>query len=148
MDNNQERQWVMRLAIILLVIGIASYVYAAWGPDEPEEPIRVMFKNIAGNVIFDHETHKSDAGYGVACLDCHHHPMEDELDTRVCRECHQTPTEEEPFATACMDCHDEDEIEDTEMISNKDAIHDRCTDCHLDYEAGPLKDDCYSCHFK
>jgi len=31
-----------------------------------------MFKNIAGNVLFDHKEHTWDKGYGLKCTECHH----------------------------------------------------------------------------
>ena len=40
------------LIIVLLFVGVISY--AAFPAKTPDEPIRLMYKTVAGKVLFDH----------------------------------------------------------------------------------------------
>lgn len=131
------------LAIYFLFIGILSYT--VFSAETPETPIRVMYKTATGKVLFDHKTHTGDNGYGLACKDCHHHPMEDEVDLRSCGECH-AKAQAESMPESCLDCHEADEVEDTEMLVSGDAFHNQCIGCHQEYGQGPF--DCAECHVK
>jgi hypothetical protein len=141
MTPKKELQFAFALAFTLLVVGVFSY--AASPAKAPEQPLRIMFKSVAGKVFFDHNTHFAAEGYGISCEDCHHHP-EDGSDARACRVCHQTPAEGDAVPGACLDCHESDEIEDSEMSKSADALHAQCIACHKEYEAGPV--DCATCH--
>jgi hypothetical protein len=70
MFTKKELRMAYALAVCLLVVGVASY--AAFTPEAPEQPLRLMFKVTAGKVLFDHKTHTSEFGYGLSCVDCHH----------------------------------------------------------------------------
>jgi hypothetical protein len=142
----KEGKFPYYLAGVLLVIGTISY--AAFPVKTPEQPIRIMFKSVSGNVLFDHKIHGSDSGYGNSCEDCHHHPGEGEADFRACEDCHQIPPEGESVPTACLDCHDATEVEDTEILKSADAFHQQCRGCHEDFGAGPGpgSEECSSCH--
>ncbi len=129
------------LAIYFLLIGFLSYT--VFSAETPETPIRVMYKTATGKVLFDHKTHTGETGYGLACKDCHHHPLEEEADLSNCGKCH-TPTQVETMPESCLDCHDEDEIEDSEMVIRGDAFHGQCIGCHQEFGAGPI--DCAECH--
>ena len=142
MTSKKELQLAYGLVIVLFVVGVLSY--AAFSAKTPDQPVRLMFKSVAGKVLFDHKTHTDDSGYGISCQDCHHHPEEDETDFRACGECHSLPPEGETLAMSCADCHEPDEIEGTEMIKKGDAFHSQCIDCHKANEAGP--EECASCH--
>ncbi len=124
MTPQKELRLVYGLAIILLVVGVLSY--AAFPAKAPEQPVRLMFKCLAGKVLFDHETHIAESGYGISCSDCHHNLEEDETDPQACGECH------------------EPESQDEDMPSRSDAFHTQCIDCHKEAEAGP--DKCELCH--
>ncbi|HPA13978.1 MAG TPA: cytochrome c3 family protein [Desulfobacterales bacterium] len=142
MTSKQELQVAYGLAIILLVVGILSY--AAFPAKAPEEPIRMVFKNVAGNVLFDHKTHTVESGYGISCADCHHHP-EDETGLRACGDCHhQTDEGAKEALKTCAECHEPEDIEGTEMQKRVDAFHSQCIDCHKQGDAGPQ--DCAGCH--
>lgn len=142
MTSKKELQLAYGLVIVLFVVGVLSY--AAFSAKTPDQPVRLMFKSVAGKVLFDHKTHTDDSGYGISCQDCHHHPEEDETDFRACGECHSLPPEGETLSMSCADCHEPDEIEGTEMIKKGDAFHSQCIDCHKANEAGP--EECASCH--
>ena len=55
MTSKKELKLAYALAIILLIVGVLSY--AAFSEKVPEEPIRLMFKCVAGKVLFDHKIH-------------------------------------------------------------------------------------------
>ena len=88
MDAKKELHLAVGLAIVLLVVGVFSY--AAFSARAPEQPVRLMYTSATGKVLFDHKTHRADAGYGVSCGDCHHHPADDDSALRACGDCHLT----------------------------------------------------------
>jgi len=106
MTRKKELQAVYVLAVVLLFAGIASYT--VFSLPEPEQPVRIMLKNVAGKVLFDHKAHADDSGFGIACLECHHHPEGDESLT-ACGACH-TKKRSETAPGVCLDCHNADEI--------------------------------------
>jgi len=124
MISNKELQIAYGLAIILLVVGVLSY--AAFPAKSPDQPVRLMFKCVAGKVLFDHKTHTSESGYGISCNDCHHNLEEGEIKPQACGECHES------------------ESQDEDMPNRSDAFHSQCIDCHKEGGAGPEK--CASCH--
>ena len=146
MTSKKHRLIVYGLAVHLLVVAIVCY--AAFPVEAPEEPIRLMYQTNAGKVLFDHQTHTSDTGYGLSCFDCHHHPPDDESALIGCGECHLAKPEEGVVPTSCLDCHDESDVEDSEYPKRVDAFHDQCIQCHEEYEAGPMSggDNCNKCH--
>lgn len=131
MFTKKELKFAYVLAACLLVVGAVSY--AAFTEEEPEQPMRMMFEVVAGNVLFDHNTHTSDFGYGISCGDCHHTLSEDEY----------------ADAQSCSECHDPDEG-DEEIAKRADAFHQQCGNCHDEFDAGPriIDEDCNKCHVK
>ena len=148
MTPQKELKLAYSLAIALLIVGVLSF--AAFPAKTPDEPIRIMYKSVAGKVLFDHKTHAADAGYALACQDCHHHPAEpeDEKEALVaCGVCHQIPAEGEAFPKSCMECHEEEDIEDAEFTAKRaDAYHAQCEGCHQESEIGPVEERCNWCH--
>ena len=125
MVSKKELQMAYGVAVILFIVGVVSY--AAFPAKTPDRPVRLMFQSIAGNVLFEHNTHTAASGYGLSCRDCHHNLEEGE-------------TEEAP---ACIECH-EPQSEDPEIPKRSDAFHQQCMNCHEQIEAGPQE--CASCH--
>ena len=118
MESKREKTIAFCAAIILLIIGIVCY--AAFPEKQPEEPIRIMFQSTAGKVLFTHDVHTSEDGYGLECVDCHHYWEEDEGEKPVsCGECHMTESEEVDFP------------------KKSDAFHQQCMGCHEDSGGGP-----------
>ncbi len=144
MTPKQELRLAYALAIILFVVGVLSYAMTAFSAKTPDSPMRLMFKGMAGKVLFTHKTHTEDSGYGIACQECHHHPEEDEADFRACVDCHPLTEKEDGLPESCTECHEADEIEDSENIIRVDAFHLQCINCHKENEAGP--EECASCH--
>ena len=124
MTPQKELQLVYGLAIILLFVGALSY--AAFPAKSPEQPVRLMFKCVAGKILFGHKTHTAESGYGISCSNCHHNLEEGETVPQACGECHETESQEE------------------DMLSRSDAFHKQCIGCHKEAEAGPEK--CELCH--
>ncbi len=119
MTSKKDLRFSFILLFVLLVTGIVCY--AAYPPPAPEEPIRIMFQNAAGKVLFTHSNH--NYGYDLSCLDCHHNIEDDEIYN--CSECHEPQGDES-------------------MPGKTDALHAQCIGCHKDIGSGPV--DCNSCH--
>jgi hypothetical protein len=124
MDSKKEKTVAYVVAGILLLV--AAVCYAAYPAKAPEQPIRLMLKNIAGNVLFDHKEHTSEKGYGLKCTECHH-----DMD------------KEGQKATPCGECHKAQEGEGMGPLRS-DAFHKQCKGCHEDGGMGPVN--CSACH--
>ncbi len=55
MTPKRELQIAYGLIIVLFFVGVISY--AAFPAKTPEQPIRMMYKSVAGKALFDHKTH-------------------------------------------------------------------------------------------
>jgi len=124
MDSKKEKTVAYVVAGILLLV--AAVCYAAYPAKAPEQPIRLMLKNIAGNVLFDHKEHTWDKGYGLKCTECHH-----DMD------------KEGQKVTPCGECHKAEEGEGMGPLRS-DAFHKQCQGCHEDGGMGPVN--CSACH--
>ena len=125
MKSNKELQIAYRLAIVLLVVGVLSY--SAFSAKVPDQPVRVMFKCVAGKILFDHKAH---IDYGDSCTNCHHNLEEGETNPESCGVCHES------------------ESQDEDVPGRGDAFHAQCIGCHKDSGAGPGSGDkeCGLCH--
>jgi len=119
MASQRDLKVALLIMIVLLITGIVCY--ASFTSPVPDNPVRLMFQNKAGKVLFTHLSH-TDA-YGLECLDCHHNIEDD--DTYNCSECHE-------------------ETGDEDFPARADAFHAQCKGCHEEYGAGPVE--CNSCH--
>ncbi len=128
MTSKKNLQLAYGLAIILFVVGVLSYAYTAFSAKPLDQPVRLMFTVVAGNVLFTHKTHTDDSGYGLSCIDCHHTDEEDETNPDLCGDCH------------------EPESDDEEVLNRADSFHFQCYGCHQEVEAGPLEEECELCH--
>ena len=124
MQLKTERVIAYCLAIILFVVGVVCF--AAFRYEGPEEPVRIMLKSTAGNVLFDHKEHTSEDGYGLECTDCHHMWEEGEAKPDACGECH--------------------EVDSEDPINRLDAFHIQCIGCHEDDGTAPAEEECDKCH--
>ena len=122
MEWKTELKFAYTLAVILLLIGVVAY--AALPLKDPDEPVRKVFKNTAGNVLFNHKEHASPMGYGFKCEDCHH-DIEGEGDR----------------PSSCGECHTR---EGDQALKRVDAFHEQCKGCHDGIGLGPV--DCSGCH--
>ncbi|MBN2034741.1 MAG: cytochrome c3 family protein [Deltaproteobacteria bacterium] len=122
MKGKDELRLAYGLAFVLLLIGVLGY--AALPPRVPDQPVRMVFKNKAGQVLFDHKEHSSPLGYGYRCEDCHHDIEEEGERPSSCGECHMP--------------------EDGNGLGRSDAFHNLCQGCHDQSGLGPV--DCSGCH--
>ncbi len=125
MFSRKELNLVYVGTAILLLLAVVSYAAFPSRPSQP--PLRIAFQSVAGKVMFDHGRHRLEAGYGLACGDCHHTLSPDEYNQ----------------AGSCTECHPVEEGDD-QMPKRSDAIHQQCIDCHREYGAGPVE--CTQCH--
>ena len=116
MKAKTRRSFAYILVVIFFLVGVICY--AAFPEDVPDEPVRIMFQSTAGSVLFDHQGHLSDSGYGLECESCHHEDYDD--------------------PQSCGECHNEDED-----VSRVDAFHGQCKGCHEE-DSGPVE--CSECH--
>lgn len=133
MASKEEQQLAYRLVIILLIVGVFSY--AAFSAVAPDPPARIMLKNLAGKVLFDHKAHTSVSGYGLDCIDCHHTDPDKHVIPDLCGKCHKA----------------EDEVKEGKTyIKRVDAFHQQCENCHKDFDRdiGPIQEEdrCRWCH--
>lgn len=118
--NQLKTAYVLAGALFLVGV-IAYFVY----PDKtPEQPVRMVLRNIGGNVLFNHEKHTSEEGYGIKCKECHHDMEDDESKATACGECHKPAGEE--------------------ALRRQDAFHQNCKGCHEEGGLGPVE--CNRCH--
>jgi len=122
MNSRKDKILAYFIAAILLLAGVVSY--AAFPHRAPDEPVRIMLENTAGNVLFSHKTHASEDGYGLLCDDCHHMWEEGEGMPEACGECH--------------------EVDSEDPVKRSEAFHLQCVGCHEDYDAGAIS--CSECH--
>ncbi|MGD9972419.1 MAG: cytochrome c3 family protein [Desulfatirhabdiaceae bacterium] len=141
MTSKKHLQIAYSMTAILLIIGLFSY--AAFSAKKPDQPVRIMYKGVAGSVLFDHKTHSADMGYGLSCNDCHHHPPGQDSDFLACSACHKAEGDTAK-PESCTDCHDPAEYEDYEMMTKTNAFHAQCIECHQQIGAGPVE--CAACH--
>ncbi len=142
MSSKKELKLAYGIAVVLLVVGVFCYTGFS-DTKASEEPLRVMFKNPAGNVLFGHEEHAAD--YGFSCYACHHHPEESGEGPVVttCGACHNLP-KDGSLPVACLDCHEEDEVDLVGVPDRTESFHVQCIECHLDNGAGFTE--CAECH--
>ena len=152
MTSKRNRQLAYGVAIVLFVVGVVSYAYTALSAKPLDQPIRLMYKVAAGNVVFDHKSHTDIAGFGITCANCHHHPEDDEeLANQACGNCHAPPSKAETVRENCLDCHEEEDIEESIPPKRGDAFHQQCSNCHKEIGSGPVfpvNEECSACHRK
>lgn len=154
MRSNPKIFQVILAAALLLVVAIVGYVRS--GQTHPM-PVRILFANNGGQVIFSHLVHHRD--YQIDCADCHHdrgQPIETPEDKALaCGSCHpnafdQTFVAEHadtfPDETYCVRCH---HTEYDHVIFDHEAHTDYasdCFDCHHGAEIEPEPQQCANCH--
>ena len=126
MTLKKELVLAYSLIIVFLIVGVLSY--AAFSAKTPEQPVRLMFKGVAGKVLFSHKIHTDDDGYGFACSDCHHNLEEGETNPETCGACHESETDDE------------------DIPNRTDAFHSQCIGCHQESDSGPQEKECSLCH--
>ncbi|MGE4195245.1 MAG: cytochrome c3 family protein [Pseudodesulfovibrio sp.] len=154
MHFNNNAKPVILAAVILLAGAVFGYVQS--GRTQPM-PVRILFKNNGGKVIFSHLIHHRD--YQIECARCHH----DRTGTTVtgndkalaCGSCHPNDFNPDfvdnhmdsfPDDSYCVRCH---HMEFDQLNFDHEAHKDYASDCHdchhgADIEPEPQK--CANCH--
>jgi len=133
----------------LLVLSVGGYLL----PETPEPvPNRILMKNSAGHVVFDHKAHAEK--FGISCMSCHHDAPAEGQAGQPCKTCHGLEFGPEfkghSFTMApetCASCHHM-------ALSARDWGHDRhtrlpgvdCMACHHGPQIEPTPQNCASCH--
>ncbi len=140
MSSKKELKLVYALAIVCLIVGVLCY--SSLPAKSPESPVRLMFKTVGGNVLFDHQTHSVD--YGLNCKDCHHVNDEGQSDVPAeapgsCGSCHTADSEHIPVFA-------DNGTFDHEVHSADLGLE--CNECHHNYdeEDGGEPQLCSDCH--
>ncbi|MBF0120012.1 MAG: hypothetical protein HQK79_14350 [Desulfobacterales bacterium] len=137
----KENKIAYTLLTILFIVGVISY----WAsPSKTSEaPVRIVFKNLGGKVLFDHKTHMSPSGYGLSCKDCHHHYEDEESASfRSCVECHKKD-EIKMVPQECKDCHDPDKTHHPTEDNGELRV---CSECHVPKNSNEPPKACGDCH--
>lgn len=124
MKSDKELKIAYVALVVLLAVGVGAY--AVWPQKAPDNPVRIVFHNIGGKVIFDHKVHYAEGGYGYACKECHHDLEKEGQRPTSCSKCHKQEPEDAP--------------------KRSDAFHKQCIDCHKEAGGGPK--DCAQCHIR
>ena len=135
MSSKNEIKLVSVLAIVCLVVGV--FCYTSLSAKSPESPVRLMFENLGGNVLFDHQTHSN--AYGLECEKCHHAGEGTGAETAACSSCH---TADPKIVTA---------FGENASFDHEAHAYDlglACNDCHHNYseEDGGSPQPCSDCH--
>lgn len=145
---------VVLAAILLLAVAAVGYVRS--GQTQPM-PVRILFENNGGKVIFSHLVHHRD--YQIECAACHHdktHPIKAPEDRALaCGSCHPNSFDEQfienhadsfPNEAYCVRCH---HVEYDKVIFDHEAHEDYagdCSDCHHGQDIEPEPQKCSNCH--
>ena len=88
--------------------------------------------------IFNHELHQQALGGNKGCLECHDSVEHTKLTSNICQDCHETMAPEDGGATFSM-----------LAPAYKDAMHDRCLNCHEQQAVAQDRPElalCSTCH--
>lgn len=153
---------VIIAVVVLLVTAVFGFTLSS---DKQDMPVRILFKNSGGKVVFSHLVHHRD--YEIACADCHHdRPGEtfqasteqgpQENTALACGSCHPVAFDEDfveshidsfPDESYCVRCH---HTEFGEVIFDHDEhiyyAGDDCWSCHHGQEIEPEPQKCSNCH--
>ncbi len=146
-----SKEYVFTILTIGILLAIAIFGYAL--PDKTRaEPVRILFDNAGGKVIFDHKAHVED--YFIDCQSCHHESLaSNPSPPMACGDCHGVAITDafredhtaEYTDEACVTCH---HVEFTKVVWDHEAHtgYADCTTCHHDPEISPEPVACSSCH--
>lgn len=149
----RKRQLAITIATMAL-LGVALAGYLIPGKEQ-KLPVRILFENNGGRVIFSHLAHHKD--YQVACAKCHHEGpnYEEDGEPLPCGSCHPNNFDEEyvrehvlsfPDKSYCVNCH---HAEFGSLAYDHDAHIEYagdCQVCHHDTDIDPDTTGCGECH--
>lgn len=143
------------IAVFTGLAAVAALIGYLFPPATQAVPVRILFDNAGGKVVFDHERHAR--GYKLACERCHHESPEAREQVRKCSTCHgivfdenfrKTHTASIKDPASCVTCH---HMEFKGMSPKWDhEAHKSMADCrdchHKDTAIEPEPQKCADCH--
>lgn len=168
--RSKNRYFPVIAAVVVLLI---TAVFGYSGSDEKKEmPVRILFNNNGGKVVFSHLVHHRD--YQIACAECHHDRAGQKFQINApdknkspqgqdqgrgqlaCGTCHPVEFNEDfverhidsfPDESYCVRCHHTEfgkvDFDHDEHISYAD---DDCWSCHHGKDIEPEPQKCSNCH--
>lgn len=144
------RRYVPTVVIVGILAAVAVFGYLS--PKQTQaEPMRILFDNSGGKVIFDHKTHAEN--YGIECQTCHHESETARPDPMACGDCHGVAVTDEfrkehvasYSDEACVTCHHV-EFTGVDWSHEEHTGYDDCTACHHGPDIEPEPMACSNCH--
>ncbi len=138
------------VCIVLALIALAGYLRPA---STQEMPVRLLFDNKGGDVVFSHSKHAE--GYGISCEQCHHESDQPSPTPVPCGTCHPAEYDAafieghqaEIDGQYCNRCH---HAEMGSLIFDHqghiDSYARGCTDCDHVTVIDPEPQHCAICH--
>lgn len=142
MGSKKDVKVACFIAVILFFVGVVCY--AKYPVQQPDEPVRVVYKSLAGDVVFDHGQHAEN----YDCTVCHHHGETDEF--MACDKCHGAKTPA-VVPSVCAGCHPLSEDDQDAYAEHHAVLEDEpgqwaCKDCHQLGKDGQVPVSCSQCH--
>ena len=127
MTPKRELQIAYSLIIVFLFVGAISF--AAFPAKTPDEPVRLMYKTVAGKVLFDQQnpfmriqgTASPVPGLSPSIILKNPKKVEDSA-CSVRRVSSKFLKKVKTFPDSCLDCHEAEDLEDSGM-SQKNPMH-------------------------
>jgi len=141
---NYSKTTKLAFTILLFCFGIVSAAGFIFSKTKaPEAPYRYYYKNVAGDVMFDHERHTEVND--VACSSCHHELFSGEIETS-CSDCHGEGFSEDMVYQTGITWEDGSKPEEKDFSHTEiSEMHEGCTMCHSVSEDVEPKS-CNFCH--
>jgi hypothetical protein len=152
---------LLQLGIIAVMVAVGVVGYSI-DKEEMDVPLRVLFENKVGAVVFDHKMHTEERIPDMKCRLCHHlethlqwHAQQGEVTFL-----HEVHSVSGGYELECSECHHRDthytypEADqgwvgfDHHLHSTSDKYGLGCEDCHHTWEEGKHGATCQSCHKK
>ncbi len=133
----------------LLIVSVGGYLL----PDSSEQfPDKILMKNTAGRVVFDHKTHVE--AYGLDCQVCHHDALSNGQAGQPCKTCHALEFDASFRGHArtmdpgtCATCHHMTMLhKDWGHAAHIDGLGLECSSCHHDTQLEEEPQNCANCH--
>ncbi|SDL15892.1 doubled CXXCH domain-containing protein [Maridesulfovibrio ferrireducens] len=139
------------ILILLLGLAVAGYMTP---PEKQKVPVRILFKNSGGKVIFTHIKHHRD--YEIPCDKCHHEREGQSNEPLPCGSCHPQTFDRDyvrdhinsfPDKTYCVKCHHAELGQlNFDHEAHEEYAEENCLACHHGPEIEEEPQKCSNCH--
>lgn len=148
-----QKKFFPILIITVLLLGLAATGYMV--PAQKQKvPVRILFKNSGGKVIFKHLRHHQD--YGIPCDKCHHERKTANNEPLPCGSCHPESFDKDfvrnhinsfPDNTYCVKCHHAELGKlNFDHEAHEEYAEDNCQACHHGEKIEKELQKCSNCH--